>query len=518
MAVQKPDTSEQVSDRIKTDVKNSAPDSNPFLPVHWLASLIKGLAFRVFDFYRDLARAEGRLMPDTATGEYRDRWGAIYVGPYNPATPATGRATATGTLGSSIPVGTVLQAGGNEYLTTASVSITALGSTVASLTRNGTTATAVTAAPHLLSSFVPVTIAGAAEPEYNVTDAQVTVIDPTTFTYQVVGSPSTPATGAITTQATMASVPVESSGFGVAVNLGLNAPLTLQSPLTGVNSALYTDAGEIAGGTDAESGAAYQARYLDKMRNPVAHFNEADIIAAAKTVSGVTRVWVYGANATVSDSLAVSSITLTDSVLAKVTTGVAHGFDDGMVVSVAGAAQVEYNVTKQPLLVRSPTEFYYVVSGSPVSPATGTITANSLVALGQVVVYFMRDNDPAPFPSAQEIADVKTVLDAIRPATTSTDNLIVHAPTENPIDYVFTELVPNTATMRAAVRANLQQFHAEGNNVGVDDDEQAYKSAIISTIDPDTGGKVQSFTLASPVGDISNGAGVLSALGTVTFP
>jgi uncharacterized phage protein gp47/JayE len=254
------------------------------------------------------------------------------------------------------------------------------------------------------------------------------------------------------------------------------------------------------------------------MRNPVAHFNEADIIAAAKTVSGVTRVWVYGANATVSDSLAVSSITLTDSVLAKVTTGVAHGFDDGMVVSVAGAAQVEYNVTKQPLLVRSPTEFYYVVSGSPVSPATGTITANSLVALGQVVVYFMRDNDPAPFPSAQEIADVKTVLDAIRPATTSTDNLIVHAPTENPIDYVFTELVPNTATMRAAVRANLQQFHAEGNNVGVDDDEQAYKSAIISTIDPDTGGKVQSFTLASPVGDISNGAGVLSALGTVTFP
>ena len=60
MSVGTPDESTQVEDRIKADVQREAPDSNPYVRVHWLRSLIAGIARRIFDFYQDLTRTEAR--------------------------------------------------------------------------------------------------------------------------------------------------------------------------------------------------------------------------------------------------------------------------------------------------------------------------------------------------------------------------------------------------------------------------------------------------------------------------
>lgn len=74
---------------------------------------------------------------------------------------------------------------------------------VASITRSGTTATVTTANPHLLTNGEITYIAGADQSEYNLTTSNIfgsnpiTVTSPTTFTYQVSGSPATPATGTI---------------------------------------------------------------------------------------------------------------------------------------------------------------------------------------------------------------------------------------------------------------------------------------------------------------------------------
>lgn len=68
---------------------------------------------------------------------------------------------------------------------------------VSSITRSGTTATATTATEHGLATGDSALIAGATQTEYNL-DAVVTVLTPTTFTFQVAGSPATPATGTIT--------------------------------------------------------------------------------------------------------------------------------------------------------------------------------------------------------------------------------------------------------------------------------------------------------------------------------
>ena len=68
---------------------------------------------------------------------------------------------------------------------------------VTSITRNSTTATATTTNAHGLSTGNHVTIAGATPSGYNLT-AAITVVTPTTFTYTVNGSLTTPANGTIT--------------------------------------------------------------------------------------------------------------------------------------------------------------------------------------------------------------------------------------------------------------------------------------------------------------------------------
>lgn len=68
---------------------------------------------------------------------------------------------------------------------------------VSSITRASTTATATTSTAHGLSTGNHVTIAGASPAGYNLT-AAITVVTPTTFTYTVNGSLTTPANGTIT--------------------------------------------------------------------------------------------------------------------------------------------------------------------------------------------------------------------------------------------------------------------------------------------------------------------------------
>jgi uncharacterized phage protein gp47/JayE len=363
---------------------------------------------------------------------------------------------------------------------------------------------------------VPVTTSGADQSEYNLTDTAIIVTGLDTFDYEVAGSPATPATGTILVDFTTANVTVDSVGFGADTNLDLDTPVKLQSPIVNVDDTLYVTFAAVGGGTDGETTEDYKARYLDKIRNPVAHFNKADIVAEAKEVAGVTRVFVKSAGTEVG-TVAVTSITRSGNVATVITT-TPHGFEDGQVTSIAGAVEPEYNVTRTRIIIEDDDTFHYVVFGAPSTPATGTITSTTSIPLGQVVTYFMRDNDPDPIPSASEVQAVKDKLDEILPANTSTDDNIVLAPIAAPEDYTFTALEPNTPTMQAAVDANLSQFYDEQVEVGVDVDEDAYRAAIKNTVDPDTGDIVQTFELSTPTGDIAIGSGEIATKGAITWP
>ena len=86
-----------------------------------------------------------------------------------------------------------------------------------------------------------------------------------------------------------------------------------------------------------------------------------------------SQTWVQWSTLTAAASVNVSSITRVGTT-ATVTTGTAHGLSDGDPVTIAGASQSDYNGTFQISYV-STTVFTIEVANSPVTPATGTITA-----------------------------------------------------------------------------------------------------------------------------------------------
>ena len=517
MSVGTPENEQTVIDNISVDVARAAPDSNPYLKVHWLASMLNGYGRRVFDFYGDLRATELRLMPDTADEDTAPRWGAIYGKIKLPATQSAGNAIARGVAGSIVPISTIMTSGSGEYTATASGTISDQVISVLSVTRSGQIATVTTVSDHNLASEVPASIAGAVETEYNVTDAAITVIASNKFTYLIIGTPTAPATGTITAAFTSASIPVISTDFGDETNLSLDSPLSLQSPIAGVNDTLSVDFGEIGGGNDSETNEAFKNRYLDKIRNPVAHFSENEIIDKAKEQAGVTRVFPFEARTKIG-TVTLSTLTRLGQV-ATGTTASPHGFESGEITDITGAVEVDFNVIDAVIIVESTTIFHYVVPNNPTTPATGTILATASIPMGQVRTYFMRDNDEgSSIPSASEVNQVKTLLDTIKPANTSTLDNQVFSPTALPEDFVFTSLVPNTPTMKTAINNNLQQFFDEQAAVSVTVDEKLYEAAITNTIDTETGQKVESYDLSSPSGDLPVAFGEIATLGAVTIP
>ena len=437
MSLNLPESATEVVQRAKTDVQREAPDSSPFLRNSWLSALITGYANRVYDFYLQLLEAIKQSFPDTATEEFLERWAAIWGRNRIAATVANGNIVATGTATTVIPTGTnFASSDGKVYQSTSVATITASTVSVASITRSGTTATLTTTSDHNLASNAPGTIAGANETDYNLTDTEIQVTGLDTLTYQVSGAPSTLATGTITLSFTTANVPVESADSGASENQDADAPLTLQSPIAGVDNEAWVDFGALGGGTDQETDDELRVRLLERIQNPVAHFNANEIISKAKEVAGVTRVFVQ------------------------------------------------------------------------------TVTP----VVGQVTVYFMRDNDTNPIPTASEVATVKAKIDEITPANTDTTDVFVLAPTGVSTDFTFTALTPSTTTMQDAISANLRQFFDERTTVGVDIDEDAYRSAIFNTVDTQTGDIISTFTLSAPSGDITIASGEIGVLGNITYP
>ena len=440
MPLNTPDSVDDVIDRAIADVDLALSEfgAKPSLSNSYIKAIIVAYSNRVFDEYFALDQAALEAMPDTAEDNAL-RWGAIYGLTRNPGRVSSGTINATGTVGKTVPLSTVFVSGdGFEYVTIdADVDVAAISEPVSSIARVGSIATVTTTAAHGLSDNVPVTIVGATETDYNVSAATISVTGLDTFTYAVANAPSTPASGSpITADHSTAILSVESLAFSADANRDGLAGLELQGSLDGVDDTAGVTFDGLTGGTLIESLTDFKERYLDKIRNPVAHFNVADIVFTAKKVSGVTRVFVF-------------------------------------------------EITPE---------------------------------VGQVTVYFMRDDDDSgAIPDGTEVAVVKAALDLIRPANTAPADLIVLAPTAMPTDFVFTAINPDTASMKTALRANLTQFFKETPNIAEDVISDAYRSIIYNTVDTSSGVRLSSFTLSTPAGDIVIGSGEIATLGSVTF-
>lgn len=136
--------------------------------------------------------------------------------------------------------------------------------------------------------------------------------------------------------------------------------------------------------------------------------------------------------------------------------------------------------------------------------------------VGQVTVYFTRDNDDTITPSPAQRAIVRNNVLEILPLTSSeTDVLFPELDGVN-IDFQFSELIPDSSTMREAISNNLQDFFRGNTFEGVDLDEDLYRSAISQSVSS-AGEAVQSFALNFPSGDITISDGEIAILGDVTY-
>ena len=287
-----PEDRKVVADRQKTDVQGELPESNPFLKNSFLGADITGAAGRNFDFYLQLQVLEAQMFPDTATNSFLNRWGLYKDVEKSPATQSTGTVTATGTSTSTIADGAPLSTtDGVEYLTVGLATISTNVVSVSTLTRIGTTATATTASDHNLASGMSVVIADAVETDYNGT-VVIMVTGLNTFTYEVTGSPSTPATGTITVTTDSASISIESVEFSQDTNQGAGTEISFNGTISGVDSKTIVQFGAIGGGTNDESDENFRLRVIEAYANPISTFSISAIIKKAKEVSGVTRVFV----------------------------------------------------------------------------------------------------------------------------------------------------------------------------------------------------------------------------------
>jgi len=306
--------------------------------------------------------------------------------------------------------------------------------------------------------------------------------------------------------------------------------------------------------------------------------------------------------------LSVSSITRAGNV-ATATTPSDHELASGISVVISGADQSEYNGTFT-ITVTGSDEFTYTVTGSPTTPATGTIvvdfttssieiqsndtgldqnqlsgvglTVDTAVpgmddtafvqfdeigggtdvesnedlrsrildayqnpfslfnvaaierqaklvpgvtrvfvekatpAVGQVTIYFTRDNDLTIIPSPSEVAAVFDEIVEIAPAHVAESDIIVSAPTGVVVDFTFSFITPSTPTMLTAVTNSLKQLFLEKITVGVDIKKIEYDCAINDTIDTATGDVLTDFSLSAPLADITINPGEIGILGTVS--
>jgi hypothetical protein len=237
-----------------------------------------------------------------------------------------------------------------------------------SLTLSGSTATATTPSDHGLSTGDSVPISGADQDEYNGT-FEVTVTGATTFTYEVEGTPASPATGTIFWRA------AQDVAFAVI------DPHTLDIEYIGG----FGSPGNAAGGK------AIYISSLDRVwllaSGGIAEIDPADNSYTIHTGLGLITDFVYcpdndfvytNSYNTIKridpNTLAVTDLTLLTSLTrsgstATATTPLPHALTTGNSVQISHAVQSEYNGV-QTVTVTSPTTFTFSVAGSPATPAT----------------------------------------------------------------------------------------------------------------------------------------------------
>lgn len=162
----------------------------------------------------------------------------------------------------------------------------------------------------------------------------------------------------------------------------------------------------------------------------------------------------------------------------------------------------------------------FVIRGDP-SPSGSPGSAGYIPALGQTVIYVLRDNDVSITPSQTILDDTKQQIinDGNWPTLTTTENLFILAPIISQEDFEITDLIPNTVTMQNAINNRLVDFFRDNANTSKNGNTILLVDikSFIRTITDSTGARLISFTLNNPSVDIIADSGEIYIKGVVSF-
>lgn len=274
MAFERPTLAELV-DRIQADFVSRLSLTGAVLRrsvVYVLSRVLAGAVHMLHGHLDFLAR---QLFADTSEEEFLLRQGNLFGVERLEATFTEGNVVIWGTNTTVIPIGTVLlRSDSTEYTTDAEVTIATLTAWV------NTTAYTVGQLRSNSGNIYLCTVAGTSAGSGGPTTTATAITDGS-VTWRYIAAGSAAVTAAVT-----ATIAAEDG------NADVGTALDFESPIAGANSSCTVSTGGLEDGTDEEEIEDYRTRVLERMRNRPSAGTEADYIAWAKEISGVTRVWV----------------------------------------------------------------------------------------------------------------------------------------------------------------------------------------------------------------------------------
>jgi len=510
------------------DLKSNLPEIDPTVPGSFARAFVSSNSILIYAAQRNIEAALNDFYPQTASGEFLDFWAGINALTRVPGTVAEGKVSMAGTLATSVPLGTAFASSAtNNYISTSAVTVgTHVGSVT--LTKSGTTITAVTSVVHgLVDSFLA-TISGAVDTDYNITDASVSVIDENTFTYVVSSEPTaTSDSGAYSS--VFADIPIESVAIGDDKNLVPGALLTLQDTVAGFDSGTQATVNRdgITAGSDIEDDESLRERVLLANAIDPGVFTNAQIRLDALTIPTATRVFItnpsidYTTDGTDVSARSVTSITQAAGVATALITDTSNLYV-GSTITIAGATDTDYNADWVIAGIVANTSFTFAVPASTGSPAGGTITVSldkfkNIPQPGVVYVFVLDDNNDPPTPSSSTLNNVKAKIIEKLPAHATEDSVHVEGPFFEDVPVTITGLSPNTSAMQSAISSSLSAFFQDEVSFAEPVKLNKIIAAIQNTQDLETKQFVEDFTLTAPASDVAIGNGSMGTLGTVTI-
>lgn len=371
---------------LQSYVRSYLPEADPSTERRaYIGGQVKSLGSSLHDWYVALKRfGDNEPFPQTASRPFllNGWWRDITKLNPNAAAPARGTVVLLGTVsGTIVPAGTVLNANGVAYSTDRSAAIVTQSLRAFSLTRSGTTAIFETPEPHHLATGMIVTVSDATETAYNGAHT-ITVTADNEFTFEVSGSPATPATGSPILSGTWGTVDITATTTGQQTNVDAGGSLSSTVGISGFDGIALVIFGGLGGGTLDETTDSYRGRTIEALGTDFGMFSAAEIKIVAKTVPGVTRVWVREATLDATNGVAEGQVRI-----AFMRDDDANPFPSAQEVAAVKDVIVSNimpaHTAEEDVILESPTPLFVDFAISALSPNTASMRRSIRASLEQ---------------------------------------------------------------------------------------------------------------------------------------